>query len=191
MGEVWKDVIGWEEFYVVSNTGRVKSKDRLVNRCDRNRNNWVKKTKRGRILMGYIDAAGYFRVDLINSHTRERKNSLVHRLVAIAFLDNQENKPQVNHIDGVKINNDVSNLEWCTPRENFIHAIKNGLTKCFTGTEKGEKCPSSKLSNNDVIQIKKRLKNGETPSIIAKDFPVTLGAISEINAGRSWSHIVV
>jgi hypothetical protein len=110
-------------------------------------------------------------------------------LVAKAFLENKSNKKQVNHKDGVKYNNCTDNLEWCTCSENAIHAFKIGLRVPTKGTEKGDKCPSSKLNNTQVFEIKKRLKNGESNKSIAKDYPVGAGAIGHIKAGATWTHI--
>lgn len=74
----------------------------------------------------YENSDGYMEISV---GARPQTRLKVHRLVAMAFLDNPENKPQVNHIDGNKKNNDVSNLEWATARENVQHAIKHGLNK--------------------------------------------------------------
>ena len=78
---------------------------------------------------------GYHRVDL--KTIDGRKNLFVHRLVAMAYIPNPENKPQINHINGNKADNTVNNLEWCTNYENAQHAIKNGLWKnVFKASEK-------------------------------------------------------
>lgn len=85
----------------------------------------VHKTGVGNMAL-HMDNKGYQRVRLTNSNG-VRATHKVHRLVASAFIANIENKLQVNHIDGDKTNNEVSNLEWCTNKENTQHAIKNGL----------------------------------------------------------------
>lgn len=71
---------------------------------------------------------GYFLVTMINATTKVRKNQFIHRLLAKSFLPNPENKPHVNHIDGNKQNNTLSNLEWATSKENSQHAVNMGLT---------------------------------------------------------------
>lgn len=76
-------------------------------------------------LKPYKTEKGYLRIDLFNN--KGRKHFKVHRLVAEVFIENPENKPQINHIDGDKHNNNVTNLEWCTNLENAIHAKKMGL----------------------------------------------------------------
>ena len=80
---------------------------------------------RGRVLRLKKTNAGYLTVQLLN----RGRMILVHRLVALSFLENKENKPQVNHIDGDKTNNNLINLEWMTKSENQIHAYENGLQK--------------------------------------------------------------
>jgi hypothetical protein len=124
MKEIWKDIdlinYGGEDYtglYKISNLGRVKS---LVgfNGC-------IKKYfKRELILIPRISHL-YYAVNL--SKNKKRKTYTIHRLVTIAFIPNPKNKPQVNHIDGNKLNNKVDNLEWCTRIENSRHAWRMGL----------------------------------------------------------------
>lgn len=105
--EIWKYVKGYDNRYMVSSLGRIKSMPRL-------------KVKNERILKGGLDTKGYHRVNLVNSIGKV-KFEAVHRLVAIHFIDNKNNKEFVNHIDKDKLNNTVYNLEWCTSRENNTH----------------------------------------------------------------------
>lgn len=112
--EIWKDVIGYEGKYAVSNIGRIKSLDYC-------------RSGRSKILKQGIGTTGYYNVGLcINAKAITKK---VHRLIAIAFIPNPENKGDVNHIDGNKLNNNVSNLEWNTRKENINHAHRIGLSK--------------------------------------------------------------
>ena len=110
--EVWKDVVGYEGLYQVSNFGRVKSLDRIVKHSkDHTRIQY------GRIRKIHINKRdGYVYVGLHNKG--EKKRYKVHRLVALAFIDNPLNKPEVNHLDECKANNNVENLEWVTRSEN-------------------------------------------------------------------------
>ena len=107
MEEIWKPVIGYENYYEVSNFGRVR------------------RIQTGRILKGSTDYDGYSLVGLyLNQKVRMFRR---HRLVAQAFIPNPDNKSEVNHIDGDKLNNFVGNLEWVSCQENIQHAWRTGL----------------------------------------------------------------
>ena len=118
--EIWKPIKGFEGLYEVSNTGLVKALPRWkVN----NRGKQLTKEK----LLKFNDfSTDYLRVPLTDKN-HIKKYYLVHRLVAMTFIPNEKDLPQVNHIDGNKLNNNVENLEWCTREDNIKHAYKMGL----------------------------------------------------------------
>ena len=122
MIEVWKDIQGYEGYYQVSNLGRVRSLDRNVQHNTKHGNVALRK---GKILKCKKDLDGYSIINL--SKQNNRTNKKVCRLVAQAFIPNFQNKPQVNHKDGNKSNDNVENLEWVTAKENMQHALKTGL----------------------------------------------------------------
>lgn len=118
--EVWKDIIGFEGFYKISNEGRIESADLF-----RPHRGGGKRLCKGRILKN-INVHDYLYINL-------RKNGIggrqaIHRLVAQHFIPNPNNKKTVNHINGIKSDNRVINLEWATQKENIHHAYKIGLT---------------------------------------------------------------
>jgi hypothetical protein len=85
------------------------------------------KNNKQKLLVPQMGNAGYLYITLCKNNIRH--NRFIHRLIAITFIENPLNKEQVNHIDGNKLNNHISNLEWITPSENILHAIKNNLIK--------------------------------------------------------------
>ena len=122
MKEVWKDIVGYEGLYQVSNLGRVKSLPR-ARKCYADRQ-YISKE---RILKGRPNSKGYLRVQLKNGGKLERR--FLHRLVAEAFIPNPSNKKEVNHIDCVPTNNTAENLEWTTHQENILWAVRCGRFK--------------------------------------------------------------
>jgi hypothetical protein len=142
MNEIWKDIIGYEGFYQVSNLGRVKSCERYVKHFKGG--NRLLKSKPIKISS---DSYGYKIVCLCKNGLE--KTLKVHRLVAIAFIDSVENKLQINHIDGIKSNNCVENLEWVNNSENMKHAHLIGLKKTMINNEKAV-LVFNKLSNEFI-----------------------------------------
>lgn len=144
--------------YWVSNLGRIKSK--------RNKKSPI-------FLKGGLDKDGYLHVSI------DKKIRKIHRIVAMAFLPNPDNKPEVNHINGNKTDNRSDNLEWVTHKENFKHAIKHNLIK------EGENHYKSKFTNKDVRDIFNLSKTMQGKDI-AKIYNVSRSTISRILNGRRW-----
>ena len=125
--EYWKDVVGYEGIYKVSNLSRLKtvSREKKVLRNAKEVNIQVVE----KLLTGQINSCGY-KVFGLTKNNKYKVNSL-HRIVALAFIPNPNNYDTVNHKDGNKLNNSIDNLEWCTQRENVIHAWRTGLSKPY------------------------------------------------------------
>lgn len=113
MKELWKDIVGYEGYYQISNFGNVKSLDRV---------DGIGRTIKGHLLKWKHNNRGYFTISL-NKNGKARY-FLVHRLVATMFIKNPDNLPEVNHIDEDKSNNSVDNLEWCTSEYNHKYGTR-------------------------------------------------------------------
>lgn len=165
--EIWKDIPNYENLYQVSNQGNVKSV------CS------------SKMLKSSPNNCGYYKVELYKN--KKSKVFYVHRLVAISFIPNPENKKQVNHIDGNKANNNVSNLEWCTASENQIHAINHNLRERSPMIgRKGYMHPTSKK----ILQYDKSgnfIREWDCVSDAAKSLNIRSGCISNNLCQRTKS----
>lgn len=155
--EIWKDILNYEGLYQVSNYGNIKSLNRI------NRNG---KTVHEKILSQAKSTSGYLQVNL--SKDNEVKIFQVHRLVAVAFIDNPDNKPQVDHIDNNKHNNHVKNLRWVTGKEN----MENVITKITLSNR-----PRRKLSE----EHKEKISNGLKGRVVSE---YTREKLSKASKGR-------
>jgi len=160
--EIWKDTKDYDGRYQVSTLGRVKSFCRSETKIVSQHKNH-----------------GYLRVIL---HKDGLNRLRVHRLVALSFIPNPENKKEINHKNGIKTDNRVENLEWCTSSENKKHALYTGLNRVRFGQEASR----AKLTNVQVLAIRGAIRSGYKQMDIAKYFKITASVISDINSNKRY-----
>ncbi len=136
MEEIWKDIEGYEGKYTISNYGKVTA----LNFAKRGFSQELKQS---------LDSKGYSFVNLYFSGKMNPHR--IHRLIAIHFIPNPESKPYINHINGIKNDNSIDNLEWCTAKENIRHSFDTGLNKNSDKQKQSIRNISSKkvINNND------------------------------------------
>lgn len=168
MIEIWKDAKDYEEYFQVSNFGRIFSK----------RTNKILKTN---VSFGYLSFVTRF-----NGRNSKSKCLKVHRLVALTFIENPDNKSDVNHIDGNKLNNNVDNLEWVTESENVIHAYNTGLIP--PDKNSGETNPAATITWEIARTIRAMKK--ENPKLSGKKISVILNisphVVKNVLSNRHW-----
>lgn len=169
--ETFKPVKGYEGLYEVSNLGNVKSIGRKGSGCK----------PFDIILKPFDNGRGYWHVHLQNNG--KLKSCSIHRLVAETFFVKCEGLEDVNHKDGNKKNNHVSNLEWVNKKMNMIHASISGLLP------KGELSHYSKLKEDDIIRIKKMWGHNIKREIISDVFGISFAQISRIVNNKNWKHL--
>lgn len=175
--EEWQDVVNYEGLYKVSNLGRVLSL---------NKKGMVVKNEIGKILKQQFDYKGYLVVGI--SKNDKIKTMKVHRLVAINFIPNPLNLPEVNHNSktGDKTDNREWMLLWSTTKDNCIHASKNGLRTAL----KGEKHNKAKLTEAKVLEIRKKYKyNVCSYRMLSEEYGVVKSVIAGIVSRKIWNHI--
>lgn len=182
--EIWKDIVGYEGYYQVSSLGRVKALERVYKQRNglTGRDNY--RTYPEQMMYVEVDKDGYLKTRL--SKDGKQKKFLIHRLVALTFIPNPENKPEVNHKSGVKDDNRVDNLEWMTTSENQQHAHDNKLYQCARGENSG----NAKLTELQVREIHALSKDKAIPvETLALKYSVKSNTIYRILNGIRWKHI--
>lgn len=167
--EIWKNIEGFEN-YDVSNYGNIRGlpiTTRFGTAIKKYPLRFVKK---------WSDKKGYLYVTLKSNGLK--KNLLVHRLVCLAFIENKHKKPQVNHINGIKSDNNINNLEWCTAKENLKHAVDNGLNLNY-----GIHNYNSRLSLEEVYFIRSSNLNQRE---LALKFNMAQSSISKIILKKTY-----
>lgn len=178
--EIWKDINGYDGYYQISNLGRVKS---LPKKRNNNNGYYIQKEM---ILKNHLNNKGYQYVYL---SVPIKKKYYVHRLVGIAFIPNPFKKPYINHIDCNPLNNNMKNLEWCTPQENTDHMVslkrnirdENWFKRQAKARKKQcKKVIGTKINGNEVIifnSMQEAQRNG-----------FNAGGISECCSGKRKFH---
>lgn len=179
MKEIWKAIPDYEGIYEISNLGRIKVLNHVVIRKDGKPYTVKEKIVKSHVVKGYDQAT------LIYNGKKEFIG--VHRLVAMAFISNPLNKPEVNHQDGNKHNNTVENLEWVTSAENIQHAFKHGLRVPTKG--------NAKLSIQQVEMIKQRYRDRKKrhwgKKALARELGIAESTIDFITHNKTWGEVNV
>jgi len=177
--EGWVYVNGFNKLYMVSNSGKLNRIGQVITR-----KNGTKVYIRGREMKIIVNKQGYCSINLTINNKKSNLN--FHRLVATHFIPNPDNKPCVNHKNGIKTDNRVENLEWCTRSENSKHAFDTGLNWSYRGEDK----KNSKLTNEQVLEIRKKyVPQKNSCPMLALEYGVSQYTIRSIVRRETWVHI--
>lgn len=175
VGGVLRGIKGYEGLYAVTNTGNVISLNKKVN----GKNGNIRLLPK--CILKFEVKKGYHVVTL--SKNNKRKQFFVHRLVAIAFIKNNANAPFINHIDNNRANNVLSNLEWCTHKQNIQHAVKQSRMAW------GEKSGAHKLKTFQVLEIR-ALRDKLSQREIGTMYKIDHSVVSDIQTGKIWKNLI-
>lgn len=177
--EIWKKIQKFNNEYEISNLGNIRSIHSILIRS-----NGRPHTRKSKILKPALNRSGYFAGSVCVN--KKMIPYTIHRLVAENFIDNPNNKLEVNHKNGIKIDNRVENLEWVTRQENMNHAYENGLVRILKGSNIG----TSVLNEEQVKEIRKKFIPRVYSRIkLAKEYNVSEATIKDILYRRTWLHI--
>jgi hypothetical protein len=179
-----RDIPGYEGLYAITKGGRIWSYKRNTPHLHRGGRQGTIAIG-GRFLNPHVDNVGYFAIALFKDN--KQTSCRIHRLVARTYVPNPENKSQINHINGVKTDNRIENLEWCTHQENVTHAWKTGLKKSHVG-QKGSSNSRALLTEKEVLEIRAKYPQF-TLGKLGEHYHVSLHTIWDIVQRRHWTHI--
>lgn len=172
---------GYAEFYSITNDGKVISEERIVENVRKGKTGTTMRIKE-RVLKPSPDNDGYMKVVLCKDG--KCTSVPIHKLVANTFLEPPlDGQTQIRHKDGNPANNHKDNLEWGTPSQNAHDRTKHGTM------HNGEKSCRAKLTNEQVLEIRKRASEGEKIAVINKDYDVAYGTITKIIYRQRWTHL--
>lgn len=182
--EEWRDIKGFEGLYMVSNLGRVKSLSRVITEI-----NGKKRVSKEKILKSKRISSGYRAVILYKD--RKEKTMYIHRLVAQAFLQNNNNYTDVNHKDGNKENNILSNLEWVTRSYNIKHAYNTGLRKVYIDKAqeaalKIKSLPVLQFDDNNVLLAEYRSITQAALQTNVSPYSIKKSCMGELNNNANY-----
>jgi hypothetical protein len=176
MSAEWRPIPSYEGLYEVSNQGDVRSLDRVIRREN------ILQPLKGKLLAPCLNKkTGYLHVSLCSQG--KQRSYHVHALVASAFIGPCPAGQEVRHDDGVRTHNEASNLLYGTRRENIHDKHRHGTT------HRGEQIASAKLKKQDVLEIRRHIKDGKTLAYMAGIYGVSNGAIQSIRDGKTWAHL--
>lgn len=161
---VWKRVTDFEDYYSVSSDGKIYSH------------------RRDKLLKPWLGTSGYWEVSFCVNGSVTRHS--VHRVLATTFVDNPDKAPQVNHIDGNKLNNTVDNLEWVSVQENQLHSSH------ILGKNRGSKQHKSCLTEEVVLKAKDLISSGVKLSVISRQLGINYKTLYNIKDGSCWAWLV-
>lgn len=186
-----KDIKGFEGLYAITEDGQIWSNKRKTPHLHSNRHG-------GKRIQGFITVGGYFIKNTLGRRgylvVNLQKNGkgytrYIHRLIAIAYMPLIRGKNYINHKNGIKTDNSIENLEWCTDKENSIHAWNTGLVHSHEGI-KGAKNHKAKLTDEQVLKIRRLRKEGKTLHYIGIQFNISFRTVWDITTYRHWKHVV-
>ena len=180
MSERWRDVVGWDGFYQVSDMGNVRTKQRTFMRPHSKTTRLVEYTYKAAPIKPWINTTTRYPMVTLNARGKKKKES-VHRMVLFAFVGPPGPRQIACHWNGTPGDNRLQNLRWDSYEANVSDAVRHGRASL------GEKNPMSKLTVSNVRSIRRKLANGGRPSIIGKEFGTTPEAISAIKHGKNWA----